>query len=129
MADLARTIWAWEHQEEPEMSIDLRPRGWEEVFRMLAQAVGDRRAIIILDELPYAAQQDPGLASHIQAAWDHRFKESNQLLFLAGSHIGMMVELMSYQAPLGRRSWPTSSACSCSAPAGSGRSRWCWSAT
>lgn len=100
MADLARAIWAWEHQEEPEMSIDLRPRGWEEVFRMLAQAVGDQRAIIILDELPYAAQQDPGLASHIQAAWDHRFKESNLLLFLAGSHIGMMVELMSYQAPL-----------------------------
>jgi AAA+ ATPase superfamily predicted ATPase len=67
---------------------------------MLAQACSARRAIVILDELPYAVQQDSGLASHIQAAWDHRFKDSNLLLFLAGSHIGMMVELMSYQAPL-----------------------------
>jgi AAA+ ATPase superfamily predicted ATPase len=100
MADLARAIWAWEHAGEPEGSIGLRPGGWDEVLRMLAQACGDRRAIAILDELPYAAQQDPGLASHIQAAWDHHFKDSNLLLFLAGSHIGMMVELMSYQAPL-----------------------------
>ncbi len=100
MADLARTIWAWEHQGDPGPSIDLRPRGWEEVFRMLVQAIGDRRAVVILDELPYAAQQDRGLASHIQAAWDHLFKDSNVLLFLAGSHVGMMVELMGYQAPL-----------------------------
>lgn len=67
---------------------------------MMARAIGDRRVIVILDELPYALQQDPGLASHIQAAWDHLFKDSNLLLFLSGSHIGMMVDLLAYQAPL-----------------------------
>ncbi len=100
MADLARAIWAWERDAEPGAELDLRPRSWEAVFRLLAQAIGNRRAIVIFDELPYATQQDPGLASHIQAAWDHLFKDSNALLFLAGSHIGMMVELLAYQAPL-----------------------------
>jgi AAA+ ATPase superfamily predicted ATPase len=100
MADLARATWAWEHGAEPGAELDLRPRSWDAVFTMMTKAIGGRRAIVILDELPYAAQQDPGLPSHIQAAWDHLFKDGNALLFLAGSHIGMMVDLLAYQAPL-----------------------------
>jgi hypothetical protein len=31
----------------------IQPRDWEQAFKMLAQAVDGRRAIIILGELPY----------------------------------------------------------------------------
>jgi AAA+ ATPase superfamily predicted ATPase len=100
MASLARAIWLWEHQKASEAPVDLRPGSWEALFNMMAQAIGDRRVIVILDELPYAVQQDPGLASHIQAAWDHLFKDSNVLLFLSGSHMGVMTDLIAYQSPL-----------------------------
>jgi AAA+ ATPase superfamily predicted ATPase len=62
--------------------------------------IGDQPVTLILDEFSYAAQSDSSLASHLQAAWDHLFKDSNVTIVLAGSHIGMMVDLMAYQAPL-----------------------------
>lgn len=99
MANLAQTVYAWERSLDY-AGVDIRPQSWETVLRMIAQAVGSQRAIVILDELPYALQRDPGLGSHIQAAWDHLFKDSQVLLFLSGSHIGIMTDLMTYQAPL-----------------------------
>lgn len=53
-----------------------------------------------MDEFSYAAESDPSLPSNLQAAWDHLFRERNVTLVLAGSHIGLMVDLMGYQAPL-----------------------------
>jgi AAA+ ATPase superfamily predicted ATPase len=99
MADLARTVYAWERGLD-QVDVDIRPSSWETVLRMVAQAVGTQRAIVILDELPYALEQDAGLGSHIQAAWDHLFKDSQMMLFLSGSHMGIMTHLVSYQAPL-----------------------------
>jgi AAA+ ATPase superfamily predicted ATPase len=99
MANLAHTIYAWERDLDY-ADLEIRPQSWEAVLRMMAQAIGSQRAIVILDELPYALRQDAGLGSHIQAAWDHLFKDSQVLLFLSGSHIGMMTDLMTYQSPL-----------------------------
>ncbi len=99
ISNLGQTAYAWERGMD-RADIEIRPSGWQTVFQMIAQAVGMRRVIVILDEFPYALEQDAGLGSHIQAAWDHLFKESQVLLFLSGSHIGVMTELMSYQAPL-----------------------------
>jgi AAA+ ATPase superfamily predicted ATPase len=99
MSNLAQTVYAWQRGID-QADIEIRPSSWEAVFQMIARAVGTQRAIVILDELPYALGQDAGLGSHIQAAWDHAFKKSQVLLFLSGSHIGMMTELVSYQSPL-----------------------------
>jgi AAA+ ATPase superfamily predicted ATPase len=99
MANLAQTVYAWERGLD-HVDVDIRPSSWEVVLRMIAQAAGTQRAIVILDELPYALEQDAGLGSHIQAAWDHLFKGSQVLLFLSGSHMGIMTHLVSYQAPL-----------------------------
>jgi hypothetical protein len=98
LANLARAIYAWQHNAD--VDIPIKPQDWEQVFKMLAQAVGDRQAIVILDELPYALQQDSGLGSHLQAAWDHLFKDRQAILILSGSHIGMLTDLIQYQAPL-----------------------------
>ena len=98
LANLARTIYAWQHSGDSD--VPLQPRDWEQVFKMLAQAIGDRRVIVILDELPYALQQDSGLGSHLQAAWDHLFKDSQVIMILSGSHTGMLTDLIQYQSPL-----------------------------
>lgn len=98
LSNFARTIYSWQHGGEGD--IGLQPRDWEQLFKMLAQAVGQRRVIVILDELPYALQQDKSLASYLQAAWDHLFKDSQIILILSGSHIGMLTSLIQYQSPL-----------------------------
>ncbi len=98
LGNLGRAIYAWQHGGESDVAI--QPRDWEQAFKMLDAAVGNRRAIVILDELPYALQQDSGLGSHLQAAWDHLFKESQIILILSDSHIGMLTDLIQYQSPL-----------------------------
>jgi AAA+ ATPase superfamily predicted ATPase len=92
-----RAVWRWAH---PESQAVPRFDTWEDAFETTAQLIGSQPVILILDEFSYAAESDPSLASHLQAAWDHLFKDSHVTLVLAGSHIGMMVDLMAYQAPL-----------------------------
>jgi uncharacterized protein len=92
-----RAIWRWAH---PESQAVPHFDTWQDAFETAAQLIGEQPVILILDEFSYAAESDPSLASHLQAAWDHLFKESNITIVLAGSHIGMMVDLMAYQAPL-----------------------------
>ena len=74
---------------------------WEAVFEAAARLIGAQPLTLILDEFSYAAESDTALPSHLQAAWDHHFKHNPALtLVLAGSHIGVMVEQMGYNAPL-----------------------------
>ncbi|MCP4418242.1 MAG: hypothetical protein GY805_16595 [Chloroflexi bacterium] len=73
---------------------------WETQFEEMALLVGDQPLIIIFDEFPYAVESDSSLPSHLQAVWDHLFQDKPVILVLAGSHIGMMVDLLGYQAPL-----------------------------
>ncbi len=94
---LARVIWNWAHGEgnvAPRFSL------WEEVFEMAAQVIGSQPVIFIMDEFPDAVHSDPSLPSHLRAAWDRLFKNNHIMLALCGSHIGMMVDLNRYDAPL-----------------------------
>ncbi len=96
---LAQAMWNWAHPQ----SIGMQPPefgGWEALFQDMAARVGDTPTVIIFDEFPYAQESDPSLASHLQAAWDHHFKERPVLMVLSGSHIGMMVNLSESDAPL-----------------------------
>jgi AAA+ ATPase superfamily predicted ATPase len=92
-----QALWAWAY---PGSQAVPRFETWSEVFEAAARLIGDQPVILIMDEFSYAAESDPALPSNLQAAWDHQFKERNAILLLAGSHIGMMVDLMGYHAPL-----------------------------
>jgi len=102
--DLARALWGWAY---PDAQAPEPPRfdSWPLLFEQMARMVqprasADRPLILIWDEFPYAVESDPSLPSHLQAAWDHLLKDKPLILMLAGSHIGMMVDLLNYQAPL-----------------------------
>ena len=43
--------------------------------------------ILILDELPYAAEGDPAMLSSLQHAWDQRFRDLRVAILLCGSHV------------------------------------------
>jgi AAA+ ATPase superfamily predicted ATPase len=92
-----RAAWRWAH---PDSTAAPQFNNWDEVFETTVRLVGDQKIILILDEFSYAVESDPALPSHLQAAWDHLFKDRDITIVLSGSHIGMMVDLMSYQAPL-----------------------------
>ena len=78
---------------------------WEDVFQALARAAQSERLVVVLDEFPYMVTAHPPLASILQRIWDQTLKNSQVMLILCGSYIGMMEEtVLGYQAPLyGRR--------------------------
>jgi hypothetical protein len=96
---MARALWRWVYPDSP----DQEPPhfdSWSSLLIQMARMIGDQPVIVIFDEFPYAVESDPALPSHLQAVWDHHLKERPLTLILAGSHIGMMVDLLQYQAPL-----------------------------
>jgi AAA+ ATPase superfamily predicted ATPase len=78
---------------------------WEDLFRVLAQAALSERLVVVLDEFPYLMAAHPPLGTILQRLWDQTLKNSQIMLILCGSYIGMMEEtVLGYQAPLyGRR--------------------------
>jgi uncharacterized protein len=78
---------------------------WEDLFHALAQAAQSKRLVVVLDEFPYLVAAHPPLATILQRVWDQILKNSQIMLILCGSYIGMMEEtVLGYQAPLyGRR--------------------------
>jgi len=95
----ARALWRWAYPEAEEPS---PPRfdSWESLFAQMMRMIGQQPLTLIFDEFSYAVESDPSLPSHTQVLWDHQLKGKPITLLLAGSHIGMMVDLMRYQAPL-----------------------------
>ncbi len=95
----ARALWRWAYPDEADPE---PPRfdSWTQLFEQMARLIGQQPVILIFDEFAYAVESDPALPSHLQAAWDHLFQELPVILLLSGSHIGMMVELLNYNAPL-----------------------------
>jgi len=78
---------------------------WEDLLLALAQAAQDERLVVVLDEFPYLVAAHLPLATILQRVWDQTLKNSQIMLILCGSYIGMMEEtVLGYQAPLyGRR--------------------------
>jgi uncharacterized protein len=73
-------------------------------LREAAALARDQHLILIIDEFPYATEAEPALTSLLQNAWDHEFKTTQTLLVIAGSQVGMMVDMLGYRAPLYGRS-------------------------
>jgi AAA+ ATPase superfamily predicted ATPase len=73
---------------------------WSEVWEATAAYLENRRHIVILDEIPYAAEADPAMLSSLQHAWDHHFSSSGLVIVLCGSQVRVMEGIQSAQSPL-----------------------------
>ncbi len=73
---------------------------WAELWRSVAQLTATRRHVIVLDELPYAAESDPAMLSALQHAWDALFQQSQVVIVICGSHVRSMELLLGRQSPL-----------------------------
>ncbi|MBC8264612.1 MAG: ATP-binding protein [Anaerolineales bacterium] len=111
---LAEALWQYQHPFDRKRSGLRTPpqemaateeylpeaRSWRELLRYAVRVAEGKRFILILDELPYAVEADRALPSELQNAWDHDLKETGLIVAVAGSHVGMMVKMQEYQAPL-----------------------------
>ena len=73
---------------------------WSDLWQAAAPLLQFQRHILILDELPYAAEADPSMLSALQHAWDQHFERSQAMIVLCGSHVRTMETLLAHQSPL-----------------------------
>jgi uncharacterized protein len=74
-------------------------RNWPDAFRILASVLPDAPSVIVLDELPWLAEQDPLFDGALQNAWDRLFAARPVLLLLLGSDLHMMSRFTAYDRP------------------------------
>jgi len=100
LATFSQQIWGFEHPETPD---GFTFPSWEAAFRALAGLPG--RPVVVVDEFTYLMSGNKAIPSILQKVWDERLKNTNVMLILCGSYIGMMeTEILGYQSPLyGRR--------------------------
>lgn len=78
---------------------------WLDLFQIIADYEPGKKKVLVIDEFPYLVKTNPAFPSILQNAWDEILKDSNVMLILSGSLIGMMQKhALSYDSPLyGRR--------------------------
>ncbi|MEU9830096.1 ATP-binding protein [Streptosporangium sp. NPDC048047] len=77
---------------------------WDGAFHLLSQVLPDDRAsVVVIDEVPYLAQGDPGFEGTLQRAWDRFFEQKPVLLILIGSDLSVMEALTGYGRPFYQR--------------------------
>lgn len=84
---------------DPALVPDTGGSGWPDAFRALAASLPDGPAIIVLDELPWLAEQDDIFDGALQTAWDRLLSHRPVLLLLLGSDLHIMERLTSYDRP------------------------------
>lgn len=72
---------------------------WPGMFRALAAVLPDSPVIVVLDELPWLAEQDEIFDGALQTAWDRLLSSRAVLLLLVGSDLHMMERLTAYDRP------------------------------
>ncbi len=72
---------------------------WDAALGYVLARTRTQPLLVVFDEFPYLCETDPALPSTLQARWDHR-GDSQLSLVLAGSHVGLMEQLVAADAPL-----------------------------
>lgn len=78
---------------------------WLDLFQLIADYKPEEMKVLVIDEFPYLVRTNSAFPSILQNAWDEFLKDSNVMVILSGSLIGMMQKhALSYDSPLyGRR--------------------------
>ncbi len=82
---------------------------WSALWGAAETILEGKRHILVIDELPYAAESDPAMLSALQHAWDQHFEQSQVILVICGSQVRTMELLLSRQSPIYGRltgQWP-----------------------
>jgi uncharacterized protein len=80
---------------------DVAVATWEAALRQVAGLLPEGGpAVVVLDELPWLLENDPGLDGTLQKLWDTVFEHRPVLFVLVGSDLSMMEALVGHRRPL-----------------------------
>jgi hypothetical protein len=80
------------------------PQTWDAALTLLAGILPtDRPSMVVIDEMPYLAREDPGFEGSLQKAFDRTLSRLPVLLVLIGSDLAMMEALNTYGRPFYQR--------------------------
>ena len=82
---------------------DVQVASWDAALRLLASAVPDSGSVVVIDELPYLANSDPGFEGTLQKMFDRELSRRRVLLVGIGSDLAMMETLNAYGRPFHQR--------------------------
>ncbi len=76
-------------------------QSWPTAIRAATQGIDPGQpAIVVIDELPYLVEGDPGFPADLQHAWDRVLEKTPLLLICIGSDVRMMESLVAARSPL-----------------------------
>ena len=106
LATFSQQVYGFTHADVPS---GFTFPSWEAALRALGELPGQSKPIIVLDEFTYLISGNKAIPSILQKVWDETLKNTQIMIVLCGSYIGMMeTEVLGYQAPLyGRRTAST----------------------
>jgi hypothetical protein len=80
---------------------DVSYPSWPSAIRAAVREIDPAHpAILIIDELPYLAELDPGFTADLQMAWDRMLERAPVLLICVGSDVRMMETMVEERSPL-----------------------------
>jgi len=82
---------------------DVQVASWDAALRLLAGALPDGGSVVVIDELPYLTNSDPGFEGTLQKMFDRELSRSRVLLLGIGSDLAMMETLNAYGRPFYQR--------------------------
>lgn len=88
---------------DPEGTVppDFTFASWEQALRQVALYAQKQRVALFIDEVTYLIDVNPEFVGILQKTWDRWLSDSNLMLVLSGSQMGLMQKhLLAYDAPL-----------------------------
>jgi AAA+ ATPase superfamily predicted ATPase len=74
---------------------------WDQAWAQVAELARNERLAVIIDEFTYLMESNSAIASQLQRTWDTLLENTNLMLVISGSHLGMIHRgVISAQAPL-----------------------------
>lgn len=75
--------------------------GWEAAMDYIGDKAVEEKIVLIIDEFPFIARENPTIKSILQHTIDHKWKDKKIFLILCGSSVNFMEnEVMGYKSPL-----------------------------
>lgn len=77
-------------------------KNWQNALDYITERLSnEKRTLLIIDEFPFIASQNPSIKSIFQHTIDHQWQDKNIFLILCGSSVSFMEnEVMGYKSPL-----------------------------
>jgi AAA+ ATPase superfamily predicted ATPase len=100
LRSFSQALYNFEHPDTP-APLEFTYANWEQALQHVAKLASSERLAVLIDEFTYLLEVEPAIVGTLQKAWDHWLSESNLILALSGSQMGLMQKkVLAYQAPL-----------------------------